>query len=55
MPGPKAPRLGEFECICILVTSTTTGPGGSMVSALASQAKFLLHKQKVRAQFPIVS
>ena len=31
--------------ICILVTSTTTGHGGSVVRALASQA--LLHKQKV--------
>ena len=36
--------------IGILVTFTTTGSGGSVVSALASQAKF-----KVRAQFPVVS
>ena len=39
MPGPKAPGVGEFECICILLTSTTTGHDGSVVSALASQAK----------------
>ena len=33
--------------ISILVTSTTTGPSGSVVSALAS-------KQKVGVQFPVV-
>ena len=34
--------------ISILVTSTTTGPGGSVVCALASQA----HKQKVGGSIP---
>ena len=31
--------LGALVYIGILVTSTTTGPGGSVVCALASQAK----------------